>query len=301
MNKKRKNVNKKNINKIINISVLIFTICLFTAFLYRKNITSYINEKKLLKTVYETLEDKNNIYLLEKKYKQNNGNNSFYLLLNVSNKEIITINLNENNKAIINKSNLIKIPKIANNDLIKLDLNSSSKNNLFSYYINMNIKNNILYFCFLDGSMYKTDKNIILPDNIIKDILNSAEFIKIMELEKNKENLDILYSEIHKKIILATKNNNNYIDLNYLDPYISKNNYYNENNIINLLKEYKDNFNPNISLNILNNKIYNTRNAYSKFVTIINTDKEQILNIRPAGSLYNIMFEFNINEKDIIK
>lgn len=301
--RKRKSKNKKTLNKIINISVIIVLICAFIIVLNKNNITSYYKNKKLLKQAYATLEDKNNIYLYKQKYKENNIDTEYYILLNVVKKEINTIIIKNGIESTINTIELKKINKIANNDLIKLNLNTSSKNFLFSYYINMNIENNILYFSFLDGSMYQTNKNINLPDDLIKDILSSANYIKLIELKNKDNNLDILFSEMHKTIAILSKKNNKYVNISYLNPYISNNNNYTEYNVKSLLKHYKLNYDSTISLNIVDNKIYNTRNAYSKFITLISTEKEKIFNIRPAGCLYNVMFkpnfEFDINNTSI--
>ena len=308
MNKKRrkktKNNNKKIINYILNISVVLLVICLLILVINKDNISSYYNNKKLLKQASALIEDKDNIYLIKNTYQENNKNCIFYLLLNNNKKELTTIDIKDEKEVKLNKIPLKKINKIANNDLIKLELNSSSRNLLYTYYINMNIEKNTFYFSFLDGTTYESAKNIELPQSLIRKILESGQFIKLLELTNNKENYDILFSELLRTVAIANKKNNKYISLNYLDPYISKNNKYNENFIQDLLKEYKKEYDPNVSLKIINNKTYNTRNAYSKYVTIISTENKNILNIRPAGYLYNVMFEpkfeLNIN-KAIIK
>ena len=113
-----------------------------------------------------------------------------------------------------------------------------------------------------------------------------------------KQSIDGVSSQLNKI-------NNEYVKIDYLDPYISENNNYSANMISQLLIEYQKNYNNSINTKDYKNTVFNTRNSNSKYVTIItDTNNIDILNIKPSGKLYNIMFETEIpilNEKYKIK
>lgn len=304
MNRKKnnKNKNKKILNIIINIICLISVILIILAIFNINNIKSFIKDKNLKKQCSIIYNDQNNIKILE----HNKNMSSYELFLNIKNKELNeviknTTKNNHINNIIINKIKLKKINNINSNDTIKLDIPNELKSHLFASYVQSNIKENKIYFTFIDNSTYVNESNLLFPNELILMNLEKAGYTEILDLTNSNKNYKFLYSELRNNIAVINKINNEYVKIDYLDPYISENNNYSANMISQLLIEYQKNYNNSINTKDYKNTVFNTRNSNSKYVTIItDTNNIDILNIKPSGKLYNIMFETEIpilNEK----
>lgn len=298
MNRKKNNKakTKRTLNIVINILSLILIILVILVILNINNIKSFIKDKNLKKQCSLIYNDQNNIKLLE----HSENMNQYELFLNIKTKELNEIIKNttkENhiNNIVINKVKLKRINNINSNDTIKLDIPNELKSHLFASYIQSNIKENKIYFTFIDNSTYVNESNLSFPDKFILESLEKAGYIEILDLTNTNHSYKFLYSELRNNIAIINKIDNTYTKIDYLDPYISKNNNYSANMISELIIDYQKNYNNSINTKDYKNKVFNTRNNNSKYVTVITDINDiNIVNIKPSGKLYNVMFETNI-------
>ena len=298
MNRKKNNKakTKRTLNIVINIFSLILIILVILVILNINNIKSFIKDKNLKKQCSLIYNDQNNIKLLE----HSENMNQYELFLNIKTKELNEIIKNttkENhiNNIVINKVKLKRINNINSNDTIKLDIPNELKSHLFASYIQSNIKENKIYFTFIDNSTYVNESNLSFPDKFILESLEKAGYIEILDLTNTNHSYKFLYSELRNNIAIINKIDNTYTKIDYLDPYISKNNNYSANMISELIIDYQKNYNNSINTKDYKNKVFNTRNNNSKYVTVITDINDiNIVNIKPSGKLYNVMFETKI-------
>lgn len=298
MNRKKNNKakTKRTLNIVINILSLILIILVILVILNINNIKSFIKDKNLKKQCSLIYNDQSNIKLLE----HSENMNQYELFLNIKTKELNEIIKNttkENhiNNIVINKVKLKRINNINSNDTIKLDIPNELKSHLFASYIQSNIKENKIYFTFIDNSTYVNESNLSFPDKFILESLEKAGYIEILDLTNTNHSYKFLYSELRNNIAIINKIDNTYTKIDYLDPYISKNNNYSANMISELIIDYQKNYNNSINTKDYKNKVFNTRNNNSKYVTVITDINDiNIVNIKPSGKLYNVMFETNI-------
>ena len=271
--------------------------CLYESIDNEKNIPNIIGFPGLIFINKETYADSSKIY-----YKLN---------------DLIEVKINLNNKIIFEKLFPLSISLKRLRDLLKQNINSNFKftynNNIiqiqeeYSFCLKNIIKNNIIYlydneFTFFDEKQINENKNNIFDSEVEKDKMNNFGNLQIFdnkEQEQEEKEPKQIKPEDGKKEKQQKNNINENSERDQQIPEKSIDIEYELHNRNNNFGKIK--INPEVSLNVLREKIINLiprRTVFLMNNTKLDPSKEEKIYVKDIAKQNIIEFEFPVEDKN---